>query len=133
MTLSSRCFVAGTLVSVWMAASCAAAPSLESQLSAAVKQGDAETVKSLLAKKADVNAPDADSSTPLHWAVEKNNLDIANTLIAAGANVNATTRYKVTPLALACENGNTAMITRLLEAGVDPNSTFEEGETALMA
>jgi len=118
---------------MFVAVSCVAAPTLESQLSAAVKKGDAEAVKSLVAKKADVNATEADSSTPLHWAVERNNLEIANTLITAGANVNAATRYKVTPLALACQNGNAALIARLLDAGVDPNSTFEEGETALMA
>jgi ankyrin repeat protein len=98
----------------------------------AVKNGDVAAVRTLLAKKADVNAGGADTSTPLHWAVQANNIEIANLLIAAGANVNAATRYKITPLSLACENGNAALIERLLQAGVDPNSTSEEGQTALM-
>jgi ankyrin repeat protein len=102
------------------------------QLVDAVKKGDVAAVRTLLAKKADVNAAGADTSTPLHWAVEANNLEIANLLIAAGANVNAATRYKITPLSLACENGNAALIERLLQAGVEPNSTSEEGQTALM-
>src|SRR5579863_197383 len=112
--------------------SAAPAPTAESQLSDAVKKGDAAAVKALLAKKADVNAAASDSSTPLDWAVDGNNLEIANLLLGAGANVNGSTRYKITPLALACENGNAAMIERLLQAGADANSTSEEGETALM-
>jgi len=112
--------------------SAAPAPTAESQLSDAVKKGDAAAVKALLAKKADVNAAASDSSTPLDWAVDGNNLEIANLLLGAGANVNGSTRYKITPLALACENGNAAMIERLLQAGADANATSEEGETALM-
>ena len=104
----------------------------ESELVQAVKNSNTAAVRSLLAKKADVNAAAADSSTPLHWAVQTNNLEIANLLIEAGANVNAATRYNITPLALASENGNAAIIERLLKAGVDPNSTSEEGQTALM-
>ena len=115
-----------------MAVSGLAAPAPELQLANAAKNGDIGAVRELLAKKVDVNAPSADSSTALHWAVEANNLDIANLLIGAGANVNARTRYNITPLGLACENGNAAIIERLLKAGVDPNSTSEEGETALM-
>jgi ankyrin repeat protein len=110
----------------------APAPTAEAQLTDAVKKGDAVAVKALLAKKADVNAAAADSSTPLDWAVDGNNLEIANLLLGAGANVNGATRYKITPLALACENGNAAMIERLLQAGADANATSEEGETALM-
>ncbi|PWU10758.1 MAG: hypothetical protein C5B51_03790 [Terriglobia bacterium] len=104
----------------------------DSQLIDAVKKGDATAVRSLLAAKVDINAPGADSSTPLHWAVHTGSLELTNLLIAGGANVNAATRYKITPLALACENGDAAIIERLLQAGVDPNSTSEEGQTALM-
>jgi uncharacterized protein len=107
-------------------------PNIESQLIDAVKIGDVGTVKSLLQKKADVNATAADSSTPLHWAVQNNNFEIADLLIGAGANANSTTRYKITPLSLAAANGNAKMIERLLNAGVDANSTSEDGQTALM-
>src|SRR5689334_14459874 len=110
-------------VALFAAGACAGAPILETQLTDAVKNGDAATVRSLIAKKADVNAAAADSSTPLLWAVENNNLQIAELLIAAGANVSAATRYKIMPLTLAAEHGNAAMIERLLKAGADPNST----------
>jgi ankyrin repeat protein len=101
-------------------------------LADAAKRGDANAVRALLAKKADVNAAAVDSSTPLIWAVQSNNLEVVSLLIDAGANVNAETRYKITPMSLACTNGNAAIIERLLKAGVDANSTSEEGQTALM-
>src|ERR1700753_3694667 len=102
-------------------------PTPEAQLSSAVRSGDVAQVKALLAKKANVNAAAADSSTPLHWAVETDNLEIANLLLAAGADAKGATRYKITPLALAAENGDAAMIERLLQAGADANGTSEEG------
>ena len=98
----------------------------------AVKRGDVAAVRALVAQKVDVNAPDADGSTALHWAAERDDVAMADVLIAAGANVKAATRYKVTPLALACTNGDATLVDRLLKAGADPNATSEEGQTALM-
>src|ERR1700722_15478197 len=119
-------------IGLMTAAMCSAAPAPtpEAQLADAVKHGDVATVKALLAKKADVNAAAADSSTPLDWAVDSNSLEMANLLLGAGANVNGATRYKITPLALACENGNAAMIERLLQAGAGANASSEEGARA---
>ena len=81
---------------------------------------------------ADLNAPSADGTTPLHLAVRDNDLAKVNKLLAAGADAKAANRYGITPLFLACENANPAIIERLLKAGVDPNSVSTEGETALM-
>src|SRR4051794_18849880 len=102
------------------------------QLVDAIKAGNVQAVRSLISQKVDVNAPIADSSTPLHWAVQQNNLEIAKLLLDAGAKPEAATRYNITPLSLACTNGNAAMIERLLKAGVDANSKSEDGQTALM-
>lgn len=98
----------------------------------AVKNNDARTVQALLAQHVNVNAAEADGSTPLHWAAQRNSTEIADLLIAAGANVKAATRYNVTPLFLAATNGNAAIIEHLLKAGVDANSVSEQGQTALM-
>ncbi|RPI56883.1 MAG: hypothetical protein EHM55_03775 [Acidobacteria bacterium] len=98
----------------------------------AVKNGRIEAVRTLLAKRADPNAAEADGTTALHWAAHFDNLAAADLLIKSGANAGAANRYGVTPLWLACINGSAAMIERLLNAGADPNTTMAEGDTALM-
>ncbi|MBZ5606531.1 MAG: ankyrin repeat domain-containing protein, partial [Acidobacteriia bacterium] len=90
-------------------------------------------IESLIAQKADLNAPQGDGMTALHWAALKDDVALAKTLIAAGANVAAPTRIgAVTPLFMACTNGSAAMIGELLRAGADPNSAKSNGTTALM-
>jgi ankyrin repeat protein len=98
----------------------------------AVKHGNIDTVRALVAKRADVNAAEVDGTTALHWAAHFDNLAAADLLIRAGANVKATNRYGVTPLWLACINGSAGMVEKLLGAGADPNTTMPEGDTALM-
>ncbi len=98
----------------------------------AVKDGDTTTALALLKQHADVNLPEADGTTALHWAVRQDDRDMADRLIKAGANVKAANRYGVTPLYLACVNGSAPMIEKLLVAGADANSATTEGETALM-
>jgi len=83
-------------------------------------------------RQPDVDATQADGSTPLHAAVLNGDLKRVDTLLAAGADARAANRYNVSPLYLACLNGNAAIIERLLNAGADPNSTAYEGQTMLM-
>ena len=103
-----------------------------SEVADAVMHGDAAAVRALLAQKADVNAPQADGATALHWAVYREDLATTNLLIQAGANVKVANREGSTPLSLACLNGNAALIESLLKAGADPNEALPRGETALM-
>lgn len=104
----------------------------ESPLADAVQKSDLVLVKSLLAKKVDLNSGQADGMTALHWAVQKNQPEIAKVLLKAGANANATNRYGITPLWLACQNGNGAIVEMLLEAGADHHDRRRGGETVLM-
>jgi uncharacterized protein len=113
------------------AAAWAATDAPTSPLADAVKDGDRAAALALL-KHSDVNAPEADGTTALHWAARQDDGDMADRLIKAGANVKAANRYGVTPLYLACVNGSAPMIAKLLEAGADANSATTEGETALM-
>ena len=108
----------------------AAAP--DAPLATAVQRLDRGAIRQLIDKRADVNAPQADGTTALHWAAYHDDLDLANRLVAAGASVKAANRYGVTPLALACTNGNAAMIERFLDAGADANASLPGGETMLM-
>ena len=102
-------------------------------LADAVMNGNKVLVRSLLQKKADVNAAQIDGTTALHWAVRLDDLETAQLLIRSGANVSAATRGGATPLELATINGNAAMIEKLVKAGVDPNASLTKyGDTALM-
>ena len=95
--------------------------------------GNKAAVRTLLQKKADVNAPQIDGTTALHWAVQADDLETADLLIRAGANVSAANRAGATPLLLAAVNGNAAMIEKLIKAGADPNAPLtKSGDTALM-
>ncbi|RYF88554.1 MAG: ankyrin repeat domain-containing protein, partial [Caulobacteraceae bacterium] len=58
----------------------------------AVKDGDSVAVQSLLAAKADPNAPLADTSTVLAWAVAHQDPPIVRALLASGANPDAADR-----------------------------------------
>jgi ankyrin repeat protein len=54
----------------------------------AVKSGDKAAALALIERRADVNAPETDGTTALHWAVHQNDLDLAERLLRAGAKVN---------------------------------------------
>lgn len=102
------------------------------QLADAIKDGDRAGALALLRQKMDVNVPEADGTTALHWAVRQDDRELVERLIKAGANVKAANRYGVTPLYLACVNGSAAVIGKLLDAGADANASTTEGETPLM-
>lgn len=110
----------------------AATDGSSARLADAVKDGDRPAAFALLAQHVDVNEPEADGTTALHWAVREGDSEMTGRLIKAGANVKAANRYGVTPLYLACVNGSAPMIAKLLDAGADPKSATTEGETALM-
>ena len=105
---------------------------LDAQLLDAVKAGDQGAVRALIEDGADVNAGEADGTTPLHWAAYSSDLKIAELLVAAGAIPTIANRYGVQPLSIAAVGGNAALIELLLVAGADPNTVQGEGETALM-
>ena len=108
------------------------APAADVPLVDAVKAGDVAAVQALIAQGIDVNAAEADGTTPLHWAATGQETEIARLLLAAGAGVNVGNRYGVRPLSLACADGNAPVIAALLNAGANPNTSRMEGETALM-
>ena len=103
-----------------------------SDVADAAMNGDRQAVTRLLRQKADVNAPQVDGATALHWAVYRDDLELTGTLLAAKANVSAANRVGMTPLAMAALYGNPAMIDRLLKAGADAKSLTPNGETMLM-
>jgi uncharacterized protein len=103
-----------------------------SSLVDAVKSGDRTSALALLQQKVNVNTPEPDGTTALHWAVQRDDLDLADRLIKAGANVNTKNDYGSSPMSEAALNGNVAMLDRLLKAGADVESPNADGMTALM-
>ena len=102
-------------------------------LADAVERRDQAAIRTLLQQTGvDVNAPQVDGTTALHWAAYNDDAETVALLLKAKANVKAVNRYGVPPLALACTNGSAAIVKLLLEAGADANTTTNGGETALM-
>ena len=125
-----RAGIAGLLLFGLCAATAGAAG--RSDVADAAMTGDRQAVTRLLRQKADVNAPQVDGATALHWAVYRDDLELAGALLAAKANVAAANRVGMTPLAMAALYGNPAMIDRLLKAGADAKALTPNGETMLM-
>jgi ankyrin repeat protein len=99
----------------------------------AIQNRDTDALRALINQRADVNAPQPDGTTALHWAAHWNDLDAVNLLLRAGANAKAANRYGATPLSEAAALGNAAIIEALLKAGADPKTlTTPDGETVLM-
>jgi len=101
-------------------------------LADAAEKMDRARIRTLLQQRVDVNTPQVDGMTALHWATYQDDRETAALLVSAGANVKAVNRYGVTPLSLACTNGNAEIVELLLNAGADPNAALPGGETPLM-
>jgi ankyrin repeat protein len=131
MNMRIRGIVAtGIAMLIAVGATFAAEPDVRLVQAAADKDRDA--VRTLLAKKIDVNVARADGATALLWAAHWDDVEMADLLLRAGAKVDAADDYGVTPLARACENTSEAMVARLLEAGANPNAAQKSGLTPLM-
>jgi uncharacterized protein len=119
------------VVSSGFAASSVAAVN-DLRLVEAVRRGHMDVARDLVKQRADVNTPQPDGTTPLHWAVERSDKDMVSLLVGAGAKTNRANTFGVTPLSLACTNGDAAIVSILLRAGADPNTALRTGETPLM-
>lgn len=121
---SVACLIAVCAVAVVTAAS--------TPLIDAVKAGNREAMRALLKQGVDVNAPEADGTTALHWAVRADDVESVQALLRAGARANVANRNGITPLSLAALNGRRAVVEALIEAGADVNALLPQGQTALM-
>ncbi len=89
-------------------------------------------VRELISAGADLNAPQADGMTALHWACQHDDTGSALALLKAGANPSPQTRYGIEPINIAVGNGNAVLVKKLIELGADPNKTVHRDETLLM-
>lgn len=122
------CLMMALALSALASASLAA----DAPLADAAERSDRPAMVALLKPGVDVNRPQADGMTALHWAVHHDDIEASKLLLTAGADPKLANRYGVTPLALACVNGNDAIARLLLDAGADPNRRLPGDETPLM-
>ena len=98
----------------------------------AAMQGDIAKVRVLIARGANVNAPQGDGMTALHWAAERGDSALTATLLRARASVGAKTRIgEYTPLHVAARTGSPAVVRALLRAGSDARAVTTSGATPL--
>jgi ankyrin repeat protein len=99
----------------------------------AAERRDAVSLRALLGKKVNVNTPQADGTTALHWAVHWNDVESTRLLLRAGADPMARNRFGASPLSEAAASGSADLVAALLEAGADAKAlTTADGETVLM-
>ena len=80
----------------------------------------------------DVNRPQSDGTTPLHWAAYEVDEELVQRLLKKGAKPNVLNRYGASPLAEAVRVAGVRLVGILLEAGADANVSNEDGQTPLM-
>ena len=99
----------------------------DSPVADAAMTGDLAAVRALLSDGADVNAPQGDGMTALHWAARSANADLTRLLLEAGADAGPITRIGAyTPLHLASEVRGSEVVGLLLEAGAEQTATTED-------
>jgi len=99
----------------------------------AARTGNVETVKSLLAHGADVNAKESPrGQTALMWAVAGKHPEVARMLIDHGADVHARSTSGFTPLLFAARQGDMESARMLLEVGANVNEAAPEEGSALV-
>ena len=100
----------------------------DSPVADAAMRGDAGAVRALIVEGADVNAPQGDGMTALHWAARNRDAALVRDLLEAGAKVGAGTRIgRYTPLHLASDAGAGEVVEVLLGAGADPERAITVG------
>ena len=98
----------------------------DSPVADAAMRGDVVAVQALLAEGADVNEPQGDGMTALHWSAHNGDASLARILLDAGADVAAGTRIgHYTPLHLAAQAGAGEVVEMLLGAKADPSAPTE--------
>jgi ankyrin repeat protein len=132
--MSARNWLAGVLVAA--VASVGASIGLgaaESSIADAAMRGDRANVLALIKRGANVNEPQGDGVTALHWAARGGDADLVKALVEAGANAGARTVFGAyTPLHLAAERGAAPIVKALVAAGAAVDARTNTGATPLM-
>lgn len=105
---------------------------VDGALADAAMNRDVASVRALLARGADVDAPGTYGAAALHWVVRVEDVATAGLLLDAGADANLQTPQGVAPLHVAIANADAALVRLLLAAGADPRLADRMGEPPLL-
>ena len=88
----------------------------------AVRQGDVERTKELIADGVNLTVMNPEGGTALHDAAKSGSVEVTKLLLEHGAEVNARDRIGMTPLYLAAWEGHAEVVTLLLNCGADTDT-----------
>ncbi len=110
---------------------CAARERNSLALLIAAKEGDAQTILTLLQQGADIEKSTADRETALFLAAQNGRVNAVCVLLGAGANKNKAASNGSTPLYSAALNGYARVVYQLIKAGADTDMPASNGKTPL--
>src|SRR5262245_39802599 len=85
----------------------------------AIRDGDVDALRLLIAGGADIDARDRHAQTGLMIAARDEKVDVVCVLIDAGADLNHRAKFGLTALMLAVINRHRRIVTLLVDAGAD--------------
>lgn len=103
-----------------------------SELTTLIADGDRRGALAAVRGGADVNALQADGSSPLLLAVNRIDHELVRELLQRGADPDIRNSFGATALAEALGLGDMPMVQMLLQAGADPNLGNDDNQTPLM-
>jgi len=132
--MTTRNWLAGTLVAAVAALGASIGlAAAEAPIADAAMRGDRANVLALIKQGVNVNAPQGDGVTALHWAARGGDADLVKALVDAGADAGARTLFGAyTPLHLAAERGAAPIVKALVAAGAAADARTSTGATPLM-
>jgi ankyrin repeat protein len=101
-------------------------------LSDLIRNGQRNEALAAIRDGANVNAVQADGSSPLMFAVHSVDLEMVKELLKRGAKPNHANGLRATPLQEAVDTAQVEAVALLLKAGADPDLGNEDDETPLM-
>ncbi len=110
----------------------AAGADVDAPLGLAAELENANLVKTLLSKGANVNVKSENGSTPLHSGAGSGSVRVVDLLLTKGAEVNAKDQWDRTPLHEAARrSSNPVIVEMLLTKGANVNARDQRGQTPL--
>ena len=101
-------------------------------LAGLIQSGDRKEALKRVRAGTDVNQPQPDGTTALHWAVIRVDYELIEELLKHGAKPSVSNAFGSTPIAEAAKLDDPRMVKMLLAGGAEPEGANADQQTALM-